>query len=304
MERPYSLKDLLNLMAKLRDPNTGCPWDLKQTRLSLVPHTLEEVYEVVECIEEGDFEHLKEELGDLLLQIVFYAQMAEEDQLYDFTDIVDGLVNKLVTRHPHIFPDGKLYGVGVAVGEQPQDAAEVSLLWEKVKAVERELKGEQQAESALDGVPLNLPAMTRALKLQKKAAKVGFDWDKPLAVLDKIEEELAEIREALASGKQEEVAAELGDFIFATVNLARHLKVDPEAAVRSTNRKFTQRFNKVESLCLEAGTPLTEERQADSKQAIPLEQLDAYWDAAKLKEAESLKAKQQKTKGNKSAHFS
>lgn len=284
MERPYSLQDLLNLMAKLRDPKTGCPWDLKQTPLSLVPYTLEEVYEVVECIEEGDFEHLKEELGDLLLQIVFYAQIADEAKLYNFADLVDGLVNKLVTRHPHIFPDGKLYGVGVVAGEQPQDAAEVSLLWEKVKAAERELKGEEKAESLLEGVPLNLPAMTRALKLQKKAAKVGFDWGEPLAVLDKIEEELAEIREALASGKQEEVAAELGDFIFATVNLARHLKVDPESAVRATNRKFTQRFNKIESQCLAAGTPLSSARQADPKQALSLEQLDAYWEEAKILE--------------------
>lgn len=298
MERPYSLEDLLNLMARLRDPETGCPWDLKQTRQSLIPHTLEEVYEVVECIEEGDFEHLKEELGDLLLQIIFYAQLAQEEKRYNFADVVDVLTNKLVTRHPHIFPDGKLYGQGAVAGDQPQDAAQVSQLWEKVKVAERALKGEQAAESLLDGVPLNLPAMTRAVELQKRAAKVGFDWGDPLLVLDKMEEELAEIREALAGGKQEEVAAEVGDFIFAAVNLARHLKVDPESAVRATNRKFTQRFNSIEALCLEKGTPLTAARQADTKQAISLQQLDAYWDEAKLLEAELQKAELQKAKGN------
>ncbi|HKM15502.1 MAG TPA: nucleoside triphosphate pyrophosphohydrolase [Marinospirillum sp.] len=289
MQRPYALDDLLNLMARLRDPETGCPWDLKQTRQSLVPHTLEEVYEVVECIEANDVEHLKEELGDLLLQVIFYAQLANEEQRYNFADIVDVLTNKLVTRHPHIFPDGELYGSGVATGivsEQPQTPEEVSQLWQKVKAAERELKGELPAESLLDGVPLNLPAMTRAVKLQKKAAKVGFDWDDPLLVLDKMEEELAEIREALAAGNQDEVAAEMGDFIFASVNLARHLKVDPESAVRSTNRKFEQRFKMIETLCLDTGKPLTVANQADAKQRFSLEQLDVYWEAAKLKESQ------------------
>lgn len=285
VERPYALDDLLNLMARLRDPDTGCPWDLKQTRQSLVPHTLEEVYEVVECIEDNDVEHLKEELGDLLLQIVFYAQLAKEEARYDFADIVDVLTNKLVTRHPHIFSDGKLYGSGAtAANAQPQTPEEVSALWQKVKAAERELKGEQPADSLLDGVPLNLPAMTRAVKLQKKAAKVGFDWNDPLLVLDKMEEELAEIREALAGGKQYEVAAEVGDFIFASVNLARHLNVDPESAVRSTNRKFERRFKVIEALCLEAATPLTAANQADPQQRISLQQLDAYWEAAKLKD--------------------
>lgn len=284
MERPYSLKDLLNLMARLRDPETGCPWDLKQTRESLVSHTLEEVYEVVECIEQKDVDHLKEELGDLLLQIIFYAQLADEEKQYNFADIVDGLTNKLVTRHPHIFPEGKLYGASSAAVEVPSSAAEVSQLWEKVKAAERESKGEPPADSLLAGVPLNLPAMTRAVKLQKRAAKVGFDWKDPLLVLDKIEEELAEIREALATGKQAEVAEEVGDFIFATVNLARHLKVDPESAVRATNRKFERRFKVIEELCLSEGTPLSLERQANPDQRIDLQQLDAYWEAAKYRE--------------------
>ncbi|WP_027849454.1 nucleoside triphosphate pyrophosphohydrolase [Marinospirillum minutulum] len=284
MERPYSLNDLLNLMARLRDPETGCPWDLKQTRESLVPHTLEEVYEVVECIEQKDVDHLKEELGDLLLQIIFYAQLADEEKQYNFADIVDGLTNKLVTRHPHIFPEGKLYGASSAAVEAPSSAAEVSQLWEKVKAAERESKGEPPADSLLAGVPLNLPAMTRAVKLQKRAAKVGFDWKDPLMVLDKIEEELAEIREALATGKQAEVAEEVGDFIFATVNLARHLKVDPESAVRATNRKFERRFKVIEELCLSEGTPLSLERQANPDQRIDLQQLDAYWEAAKYRE--------------------
>ncbi|GLR63197.1 nucleoside triphosphate pyrophosphohydrolase [Marinospirillum insulare] len=285
MERPYSLKDLLNLMARLRDPETGCPWDLKQTRASLVPHTLEEVYEVIECIEEeNDPDHLKEELGDLLLQIVFYAQLAKEEEQYNFADIVDGLTNKLVTRHPHIFPEGRLYAGEASAANKPQTPAEVSELWQKVKAMEREAKGEQPDASILVGVPLNLPSMTRAAKLQKRAAKVGFDWNDPLLVLDKIEEELAEIRQALAGGKQEEVAEEVGDFIFASVNLARHLKVDPESAVRATNRKFERRFKIIEELCLEEGRPLTLAIQADPKQRIDLQQLDAYWEAAKQRE--------------------
>lgn len=288
MERPYQLQDLLNLMARLRDPETGCPWDLKQTHQSLVPHTLEEVYEVVECIEENDLEHLKEELGDLLLQIIFYAQLAQEEERYNFADIVDVLTNKLVTRHPHIFPDGKLYGANVAVAEQPQTPEEVSQLWQKVKAAERELKGEQPDESLLAGVPLNLPAMTRAVKLQKRASKVGFDWNNPLLVLDKLEEELAEIREALAGGKQEEVAEEVGDFIFAAVNLARHLNVDPESAVRATNRKFVRRFKVIEDLCLAEGKPLTLANQADPKLSIDLQQLDAYWEEAKRQENKSI----------------
>jgi nucleoside triphosphate diphosphatase len=277
----YRLDDLLTLMARLRDPQQGCPWDLKQTWKSIVPHTLEEAYEVAECIEQGDYDHLKEELGDLLFQVVYYARFAEEEGRYDFADIVDGLTAKLVRRHPHVFPDGTLQSSSAGDASQI-DTAAVKSRWESIKAEERQHK--LQAESVLDGVPQTLPAITRALKLQKRAATVGFDWGDPLAVLDKLEEELAEIREALAGGDAQQVQDETGDFIFAAVNLARHLKVDPEAAVRSTNRKFEQRFRVVESLCAAQGQPLTVAGQENPASRIDLQQLEAFWQEAKRRE--------------------
>ncbi|SFW98921.1 nucleoside triphosphate pyrophosphohydrolase [Marinospirillum alkaliphilum] len=281
MSARYHLEDLLLLMARLRDPQQGCPWDLKQTWQSIVPHTLEEAYEVAECIEQGDYDHLKEELGDLLFQVVYYARFAEEEGRYDFADIVDGLTAKLVRRHPHVFPDGTLQSSSAGDASQI-DTAAVKSRWEAIKAEERQQK--QQAESVLDGVPQALPAITRALKLQKRAATVGFDWGDPLAVLDKLEEELAEIREALAGGDAQQVLDETGDFIFAAVNLARHLKIDPEAAVRSTNRKFEQRFRVVEALCAEQGQALTVARQEDPATRIDLQQLEAFWQEAKRRE--------------------
>lgn len=277
MSQRYRLDDLLQLMARLRDPQSGCPWDLKQTRASIVPHTLEEAYEVADCIEQGDLEHLQEELGDLLFQVVYYARFAEEEGRYDLHDIIHDLTAKLIRRHPHVFPDGRLQGsveAGAAV-----DTAQVGARWEAIKAEER--RAQQGAESVLDGIPQALPAITRALKLQKRAATVGFDWGNPLAVMDKLEEELAEIREALAGGDQQQVADEVGDFIFAAVNLARHLKVDPEAAVRSTNRKFDSRFRWIERCATTQGQALTAERQANPSQRIPLEQLEAWWQEAK-----------------------
>lgn len=281
MTSNYQLDDLLTLMARLRDPQSGCPWDLKQNWQSIVPHTLEEAYEVAECIEQGDYDHLKEELGDLLFQVVYYARFAEEEGRYAFNDIIDGLTAKLIRRHPHVFPDGTLHSSSADDASQT-DASQVKSRWEAIKAEERQQK--QQATSVLDGVPMNLPAITRAVKLQKRAATVGFDWDDPLLVLDKLEEELAEIREALAGGNQQEVADEVGDFIFAAVNLARHLKVDPEAAVRGTNRKFTQRFHQVEALALQNQQALTPDRQSDSQQRVSLQQLEAWWQEAKRRE--------------------
>ncbi|MDR9467133.1 nucleoside triphosphate pyrophosphohydrolase [Marinospirillum sp.] len=266
----YSLQDLLTLMARLRDPQDGCPWDLKQTWESIVPHTLEEAYEVADCIERGDLEHLQEELGDLLFQVVYYSRFGEEENRFDFHQVVDGLTRKLIRRHPHVFPEGTLES---RVGDQKVNELEVNNTWETLKAEERKVK--QQATSILDGIPANLPAVTRALKLQKRAARVGFDWGEAYQVLDKLEEELAEIREALAEGNQAAVADEVGDFLFASVNLARHLKVDPEAAVRSTNRKFERRFKYVEQ----------QSALNHPNQQVPLETLEGYWQEAKRKES-------------------
>jgi len=276
----YCLEDLLHLMARLRDPQDGCPWDIKQTWTSVVPHTLEEAYEVADCIERNDFDHLEEELGDLLFQVVYYARFGEEEGRFDFHQVVDQLTRKLLRRHPHVFPEGDLHK---RASDQQATEEDVKETWEQLKAEERQVK--QQATSVLDGVPNNLPAMTRALKLQKRAARVGFDWGEAHQVLDKLEEELAEIREALAAGDSAAVADEVGDFMFATVNLARHLKVDPEAAVRSTNRKFQRRFTYVEQQSALAGRPLSEASQAIAEQRVPLKTLETYWQDAKRKES-------------------
>lgn len=279
----YTLEDLLTLMARLRDPVDGCPWDQKQTWGSIVPHTLEEAYEVADCIERGDLDHLQEELGDLLFQVVYYARFGEEEGRFDLHRVVDGLTRKLLRRHPHVFPEGTLDS---RAGQQSRSEAEIKHTWEALKAEERQHK--QAATSALDGVPTNLPAVTRALKLQKRAAKVGFDWEEADQVLDKLEEELAEIRQALAAGDAQQVADEVGDFLFASVNLARHLQVDPETAVRSTNRKFERRFRMVEALSAARGQPLSVEHQADPATAVPLDTLEAYWQEAKRKENNGL----------------
>ncbi|WP_416885748.1 nucleoside triphosphate pyrophosphohydrolase [Marinospirillum sp.] len=290
MSEGYQIQDLLALMARLRDPQQGCPWDQKQTWQTIVPHTLEEAYEVAECIEQQDYQHLQEELGDLLFQVVYYARFAEEEGRYDFAAIVDQLTAKLIRRHPHVFPSGTLNGLSQQKTPVDADAANPSFVdeqqvkqrWEAIKAEERQAAAsEHRPSSVLDDVPAALPAMSRAVKLQKRAASVGFDWAESLAVVDKMQEELDEIRVALASGEQAAVVDEVGDFIFATLNLARHLKVDPEQALRGTNRKFSERFKQVERLSAAAGTPLTLERQADPQQAVTLEQMEAYWQQAK-----------------------
>lgn len=275
----YTLDDLLYLMARLRDPEAGCPWDIKQTWTSLVPHTLEEAYEVADCIERQDLGHLEEELGDLLFQVIYYARLGQEEDRFDFARLVDQLTHKLIRRHPHVFPDGQLYSQGSASSVNEE---QVKQTWEQIKAEERQVK--QQASSVLEGIPNNLPAMTRALKLQKRAARVGFDWGEAEQVLDKLEEELAEIRDALAAGDAQAVADEVGDFLFATVNLARHLKVDPETAVRSTNRKFQRRFEYIEQQTALAGRPLTAAEPKGSQQGWSLEALEGYWQEAKRKE--------------------
>ena len=238
---------LLEIMAALRDPEGGCPWDREQSFATIVPHTLEEAYEVAETIEQGDFAELKGELGDLLFQVVFYAQLEREQGLFRFDDVVRGIEEKLVRRHPHVFGD-----------EQVADAAAQTEAWERHKAAEREAKAarETRPASVLDGVSTALPALTRAPKRQKRAARVGFDWPAAVDVLDKIEEEIGELREELRAGDMGRARDEVGDLLFAVTNLARHVGIDPESALRHTNAKFERRFRRIEEwLAADGRTP-------------------------------------------------
>ncbi len=269
----YQLPDLLHLMARLRDPQHGCPWDLQQDYASIVPHTLEEAYEVADAIESGDFEHLPGELGDLLFQVVYYSQLAREEGRFDFATVVDAITRKLVRRHPHVFPDGDLYGSP----ELPRlDEAAIKRRWEEIKAEERAEKAAAPEQlSLLDDVPSALPALSRAAKLQKRAAQVGFDWPEALPVVDKVREELDEVLEAMSESDPQAIAEELGDLLFVVVNLARHLKVDPENALRAANGKFERRFRFIEQALRDAGRPI---------ENCHLEELDALWGEAKKAE--------------------
>lgn len=266
----YQLNDLLYLMARLRHPDGGCPWDLQQDFASIVPHTLEEAYEVADAIEREDFAHLPSELGDLLFQVVYYSQLGQEQQLFDFSTVVHSITAKLVRRHPHVFPEGDLYGQmqAVTVGTE-----QVKERWEDIKQQERAEQAEpEQVVSTLADIPLNLPALSRALKIQKRAANVGFDWSSLAPVLDKVSEELQEVRDAIASAEPAAISEELGDLLFATVNVARHLKVDPETALRAANIKFSQRLQYVEQQAHQQGMAISDCSEA---------QLDALWSLAK-----------------------
>lgn len=268
-EARYSLDDLLYLMDRLRDPSSGCSWDLEQDYHSIVPHTLEEAYEVADAIEREAWDELPGELGDLLFQVVYYARFGKEQGRFEFADVIDGIVRKLVRRHPHVFPDGTLRSEP-ATGQLASN--EVPGQWQAIKEQEKREQGQQQARSILADVPLNLPGLSRAVKLQKRAASVGFDWDSPEPVLDKIREELAEVEEAIASGDPQAMAHEVGDLLFAVTNLARHLQLDPEQAVRGTNQRFCQRFAHIEQQVAASGR---------SMQECSLDELDALWDEAK-----------------------
>ncbi len=273
MQDIYSLDDLLHLMARLRDPQYGCPWDLKQSYASIVPYTIEEAYEVADAIERSDFEHLPGELGDLLFQVVYYSQLAREEGRFEFTQVVDGITRKLIRRHPHVFVDGDLYGKPDAA--RLEEAA-VKQRWEELKAEERAEKAVVPEQlSLLDDVPNALPALSRAVKLQKRAAQVGFDWPEALPVVDKVREELDEVLEAMSENDPQAIAEEIGDLLFVVTNLARHLKVDPETALRSANGKFERRFRFIEQTLRAAGQPI---------ENCSLEQLDALWGEAKKQE--------------------
>mgnify|MGYP006173166193 FL=1 len=272
----YQLDDLLHLMARLRDPQHGCPWDLKQSYATIVPHTIEEAYEVADAIERGDFEHLPGELGDLLFQVVYYSQLAREEGRFEFAQVVDGITRKLLRRHPHVFVDGDLYG---APDTSKLAEAAVKQRWEEIKAQERAEKAAVPEQlSLLDDVPTALPSLSRAIKLQKRAAQVGFDWPEALPVVDKVREELDEVLEAMSENDPEAISEEIGDLLFVVSNLARHLKVDPETALRAANGKFERRFRFIEQALREAGRNMED---------CALDELDALWGEAKKLEKQT-----------------
>lgn len=256
---------LLHIMAILRDPQRGCPWDKEQTFASIAPYTLEEAYEVADAIERNNLPALKEELGDLLFQVVFHARLAEEQGRFAFDEVAAGICDKMVSRHPHVFGS-----------EHIADAEQQTVAWEEHKRRERAAKQGSASSSILDSVPVSLPALTRAAKLGKRAASIGFEWPDVQGALDKAEEEIRELRAELDAGSAvADIEAELGDVLFCMVNIARHLKVDPEAALRKTNLKFERRFRHVEARL--------QQRDASAAPAT-LAEMDTYWDEAKRME--------------------
>lgn len=255
------MQKLLDIMRALRDPESGCPWDIKQTFRTIVPYTLEEAYEVADAIENGDMKELCSELGDLLFQVVFYAQMAAEQGVFDFDDVVDEVSEKLVRRHPHVFAN-----------ESYETEESLHEAWEKSKSSERDQRTDKESASILEGVALALPALKRAQKLQKRAARVGFDWPHVEPVLDKVEEEIAELREALRANDAAAMHEETGDLLFSCVNLVRHLNIDAEEALRHGNHKFEQRFAFIEKQLLQQGR--------DINHCSP-DELEVLWQAAK-----------------------
>ena len=266
MDPSRDIGRLLEIMAALRAPETGCPWDLAQNFSTIAPYTLEEAYEVADAIARGDLADLKDELGDLLLQVIFHARMAEEHSAFDFGDVVQAITEKLIRRHPHVFAD-----------ETSPTPRAVEGLWERIKAEEKATNKTGQTGGALAGTPVALPALSRALKLQNKASKVGFDWNDPRSVLRKIREEADEIEAELdrAEMNKAATAGEVGDLLFAVVNLARHLDADPEAALRQANLKFERRFAAIERALAARGK---------APQQASLAEMDALWNEAKAAE--------------------
>ena len=257
-ERPArAILALIDVMARLRAPEGGCPWDIEQTFRTIAPYTIEEAYEVADAIERDDMPALKDELGDLLFQAVFHARMAEEDGLFDFADVAEAISEKMIRRHPHVFGDADM-----------RDANEQTTAWEEQKAEERAAKG---YGSLLDDVPVGLPGLSRAVKLQKRAARVGFDWREAKDVLSKIVEETAELTEAMDSKDADKMEDEFGDLLFVLANLSRHLKIDPEAALRRTNEKFVRRFSYIE------------EKLGDRLSEASLEEMESLWTEAKAR---------------------
>lgn len=258
------IERLLAIMARLRDPRGGCPWDLEQSFATIAPYTVEEAYEVADAIERGDLNDLRDELGDLLFQVVFHARMAEEDGAFAFNDVVDAICDKMIRRHPHVFADAGF-----------RDSAAQTVAWEAIKAEERAGKAAKtgaRIESVLDDVPAGLPALSRAVKLTKRAGRVGFDWPDPPAVMEKLHEEVVELEVEIAAGDRDKAREELGDLLFVCANLARKLDLDPEDALRAANAKFTRRFHHIErALAAEGRAP----------EQSTLEEMEALWLDAK-----------------------
>ena len=263
----YTLSNLLRVMERLRDPQQGCPWDLRQDFDTIVPSTLEECYELAQAIEHGDYPHVAEELGDVLFQVVFYAQLGKERDLFDFDGIVDTLVEKLVRRHPHVFAGGEIEGV-----VPPSERGSIDSIKESWESIKEEERAGRSHVGVLDDVPVALPALPRAQKLQKRAARVGFDWSEAGAVVNKLEEEIEELREAMSSGEVAELEDELGDVLFTCVNLARHLGLDAETALRRSSNKFEDRFRHMESFAAEENRTLA---------GSSAQELDALWRSVK-----------------------
>ncbi len=258
------LDRLLEVMRRLRDPATGCPWDIEQRFATIAPYTIEEAYEVADAIEREDWDALPGEIGDLLLQVVYYTQMGSEAGRFDFDAVANGIADKMIARHPHVFGDEEVAG-----------SASLRTIWEERKAAERAAKPDGDG-SLLADVPLGFPALTRALKLQKRAARAGFDWGDARPILAKLREEIAELEEALDGGAPvAEQELELGDLLFTVVNLARHLELDPEAALRATNAKFERRFRSIEAAVATSGRAVAD---------TGLDELEALWEAAKAAE--------------------
>ena len=274
MQPSRDISRLIEIMVALRDPRSGCPWDIEQDFASIAPYTVEEAYEVADAIARGDLDDLRDELGDLLLQVVYHARMAEEQGDFGFGDVVQAITEKMIRRHPHVFGDAEARGAGMAKG-----------MWDRIKGEEkaarraarlaRGLDAEDSGSGFLDGVPVALPALTRALKLQQKAAQVGFDWGEAEPILAKIEEEIGELRAAMADGGTAAIKDEFGDVLFSLVNFGRHLGIDSEAALAGTNEKFRDRFHKVERAL---------NGQDRTLASATLEEMEALWQQAKRKD--------------------
>lgn len=271
MKPDSDISRLIEIMAALRDPESGCPWDIVQDFNSITPYTIEETYEVIDAIERDDMDDLREELGDLLLQVVYHSRMAQEDGHFDFGQVVEAITSKMIRRHPHVFGDEKARTAGMAKGA-----------WDRIKAQEKREQAERRAEqglppkgennSILDDVPATMPGLMIALKLQQKASKVGFDWNDPKAVAAKIREELAEVEAEITSGDKQAQQDEIGDLLFAVTNLARHLDIDPDQALRQTNKKFRTRFAYIEQNI---------DSEGETMESADLETLERLWVAAK-----------------------
>jgi len=271
--KKYVFNDLFYLIDRLRDPELGCEWDISQDLETIVKFVLEEVYEVVDAVETRDYSHLKEELGDLLFQVIFMCKLADEKKLFDFDEVASELVAKLVRRHPHVFPDGTLFSKRI-IGDD-NCLQQISAKWEEIKLAERVKKGQDQL---LSDIPLAIPALARAEKIQKRTSKAGFDWDNVDEVFLKVKEELGELEDSMQKGNQVSMEEELGDLLFSCVNLARHLSINPEQALRKANAKFIERVCKVEALC-----------DAQGSTTLASVDLEALWQRVKLDENNSMK---------------